>query len=288
MSGARPPVHLVIGSDGAIGRALAAALAARGRTVIGTTRRPNRVAPSAPLLDLSRLPTDWECPTEVEVAYLCAGVAGIDDCRRDPDAAARINTEAPIALARFLAARGAFVVLLSTDRVFSGADPRPRADAPHSPVTEYGRQKAAAENGVLALGSRGSVVRLTKVAESLGPLLGRWNTDLRADRPIFPFSNMMAAPVPLSLAVEAVVRVAERRLSGITQVSANGEISYAEIADLVARRVGTDPTLVHPVPAPSPVPTHASLDASRLRDELGLVPPDPRSCVESLLNEAAA
>lgn len=182
------------------------------------------------------------------------------------------------------------MVFLSTSQVFSGTVARCAPDASPDPISEYGRQKAAAERRVLSLGERGAVVRLTKVAETLLPLFSRWEAALRRGQEVRPFSDMTAAPVPLSFVVEALTRLADRRLSGITQVSAGRDLSYADMARLVAAHAGADSALIHPILAkesgldPETIPTHAALDSTRLRRELDLVPPDAAVCLESALN----
>jgi len=133
------------------------------------------------------------------------------------------------------------------------------------------------------------VVRLTKVISSDMALLTGWVQALRAGEAIRPFSDMTMAPVPLRFAVQALAGVAERRLPGITQVSAEQDITYEEAARHLAQRLGADPALVEPVraeecsPHPEALPRHTTLDTSRLRAELGLTPPDAYAALDTVL-----
>src|SRR5690606_26325829 len=113
-------------------------------------------------LDLADDPPRWRLPEDVAVAFLCAAVTALRSCEADPAGTARANVEHTARLASMLVGRGAFVVFLSSNLVFDGSEPRRRADAPTCPATEYGRQKAAAEGALLAMGGV-SIVRLTKV-----------------------------------------------------------------------------------------------------------------------------
>lgn len=270
---------LVVGSNGLIGAALLAKLSASGYAATGTTRRVPAASGMIPL-DLGTAPASWTIPAGIQIAFLCAGITRIDDCRKDPSSSAHINVDALGTLAEKLAAQGTFVVFLSTSQVFSGTEILPSAETPLSPATEYGRQKAAAEARILRLGTRAAVVRITKVSETLVPLFSRWEEALRRGEEIHPFSDMSAAPVPLSLVLDALIRVGEGRLSGVTQVSANRDISYADMAGLVAQCVNAGAELVRPVRARDSgldleaVPEHTALDTSRLRG-LGLQAPDP-------------
>lgn len=281
------PVALVVGSNGLIGAALLAKLSASGFAAIGTTRRVPAVSGTIPL-DLSAPPASWKLPAGIQIAFFCAGVTKIDDCRKDPASSAKINVDALGTLAEKLAAQGTFVVFLSTSQVFSGTVSLPAAEMTLTPATEYGRQKAAAEARISRLGARAAVVRITKVAETLAPLFSRWEEALRRGEEIHPFSDMSAAPVPLSLVLDILIRVGEGRLSGVTQVSAAQDLSYADMAGLVAQRVKAGKALVRPVRARDSgldleaVPMHTALDTERLR-ELGLQAPDPEAGIRTIL-----
>src|SRR5690242_1400182 len=79
---------LVVGADGEIGRALAAHLAAAGAAVAGTTRRrPGAARAGRQFLDLAADPEDWQPLPAVDAAVICAAVARVADCERDPDGA---------------------------------------------------------------------------------------------------------------------------------------------------------------------------------------------------------
>lgn len=290
------PVALVVGSNGLIGAALLAKLSASGFAATGTTRRVP-AASGTIYIDLNAAPASWTIPAGVSIAYLCAGVTKLDDCRKDPSSSARVNVDALGNLAEKLAAQGAFVIFLSTSQVFSGTESFPSAETPLTPATEYGRQKAAAEARILRLGARAAVVRITKITETLASLFSRWEEALRRGEEIHPFSDMSAAPAPLSLVVDALVRVGEGRLSGVMQVSADRDLSYAEMAGLVAQRVKAGTALVRPVRARDSgldlesIPAHTALDTSRLRS-LGLQVPDPaaeiKAYLETLMKEPDA
>jgi dTDP-4-dehydrorhamnose reductase len=167
--------------------------------------------------------------------------------------------------------------------------PRRSPGDPVSPISEYGRQKAEVERQVLGFGEGGAVARFTKVLEPRAPLLQGWLQALRKGEPIHPFADMVMAPVPLGFAVKALHRVIRRRLPGVVQVSADRDVPYAEVASHVARRLGASRELVQPVTAREagvPVsarPAHTTLDATRLREELGLEPPDVWSTTDATL-----
>lgn len=280
---------LVIGSDGVIGRSLVRHLGEIDVRVRGTSRRRDTGGVNRLALDLEADLREWAVPAGTSVAFLCAGATSLEACRSRPDATRYVNVEQTVALAERLLARGVFVVWLSTNLVFDGQRPRPKAGDRVSPQTEYGRQKAAAERRLLALGASVAVVRLSKVMDGATRLIDGWVHDLRGGRPVQPLSDMVMAPVPLDFAVPVIAQVGLRRLGGILQASAPQDVSYAAVAQLAARRVGAPASLVRPITVAESalrveaVPRHTTLDTSRIEREVGAHPPAVEVVLERIL-----
>jgi dTDP-4-dehydrorhamnose reductase len=288
-----PPVRvLVVGADGAIGRALAAHLAAAGAAVVGTTRRTGAGQAGRPVLDLAADPEDWPMLPRVDAAVICAAVARVADCERDPDGARRVNVDGPLALARRLPA-GCYTLFLSTNHVLDGSVPRQRADAPYHPASAYGAQKATAEQGLLALGSC-AVLRLAKVLTPSDPLILDWAAALAAGRPVSPFADIVNAPAPLGFVCGLIERMLAARASGLFQASGDRDLAYAEMALLLTDALGGDPGLVRPVEARRPgsrfldYPRYASLDMSRVGEVLGITQPSSVATVREVCGAVAA
>lgn len=289
-----PMVSLIVGGDSMIGAALAAALKRDGAPVRATTRRRDSTAPDRPWLDLAD-EAGWSeaMMDSVGTAYLCAAVARLNDCARDPAGSQRVNTTNAVAFAEWLMKRGVPVVFLSTNQVFDGHRPRQRADAPVSPRNVYGRQKAEAEAGILAAATRNgghaAVLRLTKVIHPGMPLFDGWMADLRRGVPITPFQDMSLAPVTADVVVRTLRAIGERRGEGIYQLSAADDVSYAKAATHIARRIGADPGLVRPVSQASTgalletPPRYTSMDTTRVSAEFGIAIPDSLAAVDSVL-----
>ena len=282
--------YLVVGSDSLIGRALWERLRAAECRVVGTTRRRSQINEDCVYLDLVDAPARWAPPAGTAVAVVCAGVTRLQACENDPVMSAAINVDGISALTDNLVRRGVFVIYLSTNQVFNGSKAFRAASDPLSPQTEYGRQKAAAEQQVINYGSSTAIVRFTKVLEPRPPLFLSWIETLRRGKAIHPFSDMVMAPVPLALAAEGLRCVALSRSSGLFQMSADQDITYAQAAQHLSERLGLDETLVEPMPAnqggafPGPLPLNTTLDASRFKNEFGIEPPDAWRTLESVLH----
>jgi dTDP-4-dehydrorhamnose reductase len=268
---------LVVGGDGRIGAALCRYLRGAGETVSATTRRQDAPEGSV-FLDLGEDPGTWTLPPDVRAAVLCAAASGIDRCENDPAATARINVEAVCDLAARLP-QAAFMVFLSTSQVFDGSLAFPEPDAPVSPPTQYGRQKALAEGRLLAeFPSRVAVLRLTKVFDARGALAAGWTRALLRGEPVEPFSDMVFSPVPLSSVAACVRLLLDRRCAGVFHWSGERDVSYTDFALALARRLGAEPGLVRPVSAAKQGkwagPPRTALGMKRTKDVLGVAPPE--------------
>ncbi len=272
---------LVIGADGMIGRALATRLARNGYAVIGTSRK---AAPGLIPLDLARDAAQWTLPT-ANVAFLCAAVTSQEKCRKEPDVCRAVNVDATLALAERLVRQGTHVICPSTNLVLSGEQPFQAVDDSYAPRSEYARQKADAEKRLQRLPGT-CIVRFTKVFGRGTPLLRGWCESLLKGQPIRPFADMSMAPLPLDFAVRVLVAIASARATGIMQISAAADITYATAARFVAKRLGAADELVQPITVAESgmpiehVPRHAALDTARLQTEFGFRPPCPRDAVE--------
>jgi dTDP-4-dehydrorhamnose reductase len=282
-------MFLIVGGDSEIGAATYRAMKAQGLSVAATTRRGDRVAVDRPFLELAAPLDDWVPPPGTQAVCLCAAVARLAACADDPTASAHINVVQTRALAEKLLARGIAVLFLSTNQVFDGRTPHERADAPHSPVSEYGRQKARAETALLRQLENGApvaILRLAKVVSDTMPLIGGWIEDLTAAKPIRVFNDLALAPTPADLVSTAIAALLQDRARGIFQLTGPRDVTYADIGGFLAAYLGADKKLVNQTSARAAglpegaTPRHTTLDSSLLRVHYGLEVPDVWNVVE--------
>jgi dTDP-4-dehydrorhamnose reductase len=285
-------MFLIVGGDSEIGAAASRAMKAQGVAVAATTRRRDRVAPDRPFLDLSAPLDDWAPPLGTQAVCLCAAVARLAACADDPEGSAHINVVQTLALVEKLLARGIAVLFLSTNQVFDGRTPHERAEAAHSPVSEYGRQKARAETALLRQMESGApvaILRLAKVVSNTMPLIGGWIKDLTAAKPIRVFNDLKLAPTPTDQVCTAIAVVLQDRARGIFQLTGPRDVSYADIGGFLAAYLDADPKLVNQTSARAAglpegaTPPHTTLDSSRMRVHYGLDVPDVWDVVERVV-----
>lgn len=260
---------LVVGADGVIGRQLERVMVTAGYSVIGTTRRTTGSAVGRIYLDLASLEGFAALPPCCAVV-ICAAVTSMERCKKDPAATRQINVTNTVRLARHLSATGSHVIFLSSNTVFDGMQPYARATDPTSPQTEYGRQKADAETQILSLDGRITVVRFSKIISPRMALLQGWVKDMRAGRPIYPFSDSWMSPVSLSFAAELLRRVLGAQATGIFQASAASDISYEQASQHIANSLDCDESLIKPLSRAhneaAHSPMHTTLDSTGLAD----------------------
>lgn len=223
--------HLVVGADGLIGSALLAELRSRGLAAVGTSRRQGSGHLPLDLVEPGR----FTAPRGGGIAFLCAGCGGIAECAADPVRTSAVQVEGLARLAGTLSAAGFRVVLVSSSLVFDGMRSMPGPDDPPTPACEYGRQKATLES-LMPEGS--AIVRVTKIAESLEPRLRGWRESLRNHGTIRAASRLRLAPVALADLTGQLAFLAGSFKPGVFQLSAADDLSYFELAGMLAGSLG--------------------------------------------------
>lgn len=283
-------MFLIIGADSEIGAATARLAKARGKAVLSTTRRQTEATDQIHL-DLCEPVDRLSLPDGITSACIFAAIARLGACAADPGTSAFVNVAQTLALVDLLTHRGIYTLFLSTNQVFDGERAAMPADAPLSPQSEYGRQKAEAEHGLRARMAEGAPIGILRLAKVVSPgmtLLTGWRTELAAGRPVQAFRDMNLAPVPIGMAASSILHLMEDRRPVVAQLSGPRDVSYAELARVLAQEIGADPDLVEPVSArdagmpPGSTPRHTTLDSSYIASIYGLTVPDVSELIAGL------
>jgi dTDP-4-dehydrorhamnose reductase len=267
-----------------------------------TSRRPEALDPRVISLDLAGSPHDLFKDGQIQkiaargrlTAFISAAVTKIADCEQDPVGSRLVNVTNTVELGKRLLATGAGVIFMSSNAVFSGLEPFPTESHKPDPYTDYGRQKAEAEQGLLGVHASMTnapplmIVRLTKVVARINPLIASWIENLRAGIGISAFEDRRLSPISLGYTVESLVRIAKKGNPGIYHVSGSRDLSYYEFACLLASSLGADPELVTPVLADVAVSglthRHSALGGTPGNEILALGAEDPQAVSRSLVS----
>jgi dTDP-4-dehydrorhamnose reductase len=251
---------LIIGSSGLVAPALSKRLRQEGWQVLTTSRTGN----AGIRFDLAR-PEMSVLPADVDAVFVIAAETSLRRCEDGPDDTRTVNVETPAEIAHFYAGKGAHLLTISSNLVFDGTVPGATALSARRPACAYGRQKSELEDAFLSSSASATVLRITKIVESLEKLATAWSADLAAGRPIRPFLDLVCAPVSLARVIDILVHAAEKRSTGLFQHSGDRDIDYAEIARTLCRKMKLSETLIEPVhgadlPEPPVVrPLHTTL-----------------------------
>jgi dTDP-4-dehydrorhamnose reductase len=157
---------LVTGSNGLLGQKITdLVLAEGGYELIATSKGPNRhpVKTGYTYRDLdicneeqlSALITEYKPDSIIHTAAM----TNVDACEADPEACRQLNVDAVRSLVDSCKAHNIYLVHLSTDFIFDGADGPYLEDAAPNPLSYYGQSKLDAENIILSSGCRAAILR---------------------------------------------------------------------------------------------------------------------------------
>ena len=168
---------------------------------------------------------------------------------------ARVNVEGSENVARAAAAVGARLLHLSTDVVFDGRKGAPYVeDDPLSPVTDYGRAKAEAEERVAAAHPAALLVRTSLIYGGTEP--SKHELAARDASRTF-FTNEIRSPVQVGDLAASLLELAALDVSGLLHVAGAEAVSRAGFAELISGGP------VRREPAPDTRPLDCTLDSSR-------------------------
>ncbi|TFD09632.1 MULTISPECIES: dTDP-4-dehydrorhamnose reductase [unclassified Cryobacterium] len=244
--------YLITGATGMLGRDLQTALAGREVTALGRSD-----------LDVTNLDAVKAAVAGHDVIINCAAYTKVDDAETHEDEAYAVNAVGPYNLAVAASARHAKLVQISTDYVFDGSATTPYAEnTPHSPISAYGRTKAAGEDFVqVENGSRSYIVRTAWLYGENGPNFAKTMLKAAGTRDTLNVvTDQIGQPTwTMDLASQIVLLLDSAAPAGIYHGTNSGVASKFDQARDVFALAGLDPERVLPtdssafvLPAPRP------------------------------------
>jgi dTDP-4-dehydrorhamnose reductase len=252
-------MHLLIGSDGYIGRELARHWLKWNLVFCKTTRRKKRGSRNTLFLDLNQ-PSNFQIE-DYDTVTLCAGISSSRQCAVDPSATRVCNVVNTMKLAQAAIDERIYFLFLSTTHVFDGVKPFYTTLDKAGPVTEYGHQKRKIEELLLNHNTCG-ILRLTKIHNDQSRLLRQWKENIRSNKPVQAFDDVFISPIDIRRVVEKITSMIIGKTAGIQHLGGEEEISYYEYACQQVSSWGYPKDLVIPVSCPKSeevIPRHASL-----------------------------
>lgn len=187
---------ILFGASGHIGSVLLRHMKGNGWSVLGTYA--HRAEQSLVRCDFTEAnPVAGIDLKAYGYGVILSAICQIDQCKRDPELAARVNLDGTKRLLAILAENDVRPVFFSTDYVYDGTKGNYSETDPPSPNTEYGRQKAAMEEHIQSNYPDALIVRISKIF-SINPsddtLLAEWNQRIQGNETIKTISDQRICP----------------------------------------------------------------------------------------------
>ncbi|MBM4179033.1 MAG: dTDP-4-dehydrorhamnose reductase [Ignavibacteria bacterium] len=188
--------------------------------------------------------------SQPEVIINLAAVTNVDKCESDKQTCWDVNVTLVENLARLARIVDARMVHVSTDYVFDGQKgPYAETAVPH-PISYYGKSKLAGENACIVGSMQAAVVRTNVV---YGPFVERpdfvrWVLDaLESRTPIRVVNDQYSNPTYVDDISESILRIIQKKRSGIYHVGGADYCSRYEFALRIAEFFRADPSNISPV-----------------------------------------
>lgn len=227
---------LVAGGSGYLGQRIVSRALGSGHSVTATyhANRPGTPGADWRPLDIRRRDDVAALAAEVRPDVIVNAAYLQSDWETTADGAVHVALAA--------AAAGARLVHVSSDAVFSGAEPRYDETCPPDPVFAYGAAKAAAETAVKGI-CPGAVIARTSLivgdGDSKHETLVHDLVSGAGDGVLF--TDEVRCPVHVDDLAAALLELAAAPHPGISHLGGADAVSRYEIGQLVAKRDGLDP-----------------------------------------------
>ncbi len=231
---------LVIGATGLLGPRFMDAINARGWTSISAARNGAEV--TVDLTDDDALNHTLSV-LDVDGVVNCAANIYVDKCEEDPGGAYAVNTRPLSLLADWSIANQKPLLQVSTDHYFTTGERALQTETtPVDLVNEYARSKWLAEH--LALRSPHALVLRTNIVGGAKGH-GRWVVEsLKNKSPMTLFMDFYSSPIHVAAMADVSMTLAEKKATGIYNVSSRDVSSKGEFIYAVARALNITPDWV--------------------------------------------
>jgi dTDP-4-dehydrorhamnose reductase len=244
-----------------------------------------------------------------------AAYSAVDQAESEREAAMKINSDAPAAMAEEAKRLGGLFITYSTDYVFDGKSTFPHKETdPTSPLNVYGASKLSGERAVEAVGGSYLIFRTSWVYGARGKNFLKTILKLAGERPELrivddqvgaPTWSRDLADATKKIIEQLVMKSTEEKVSigdalgnrhGIYHMTAGGSVSWCGFATAIVEEMGKrglgkgNLAKVVPIPAsdyPTPAarPQNSRLCNDKLKNIFGVTLPQWRTSLGTVMDE---
>ena len=228
-----------------------------------------------------------------------AAYTAVDKAESEPQAAARVNADAPGVVAECASELGAGLIHYSTDYVFDGNASSPyKEDDPTNPQSVYGRTKLDGENAVLNSGASALILRTAWVYSLHGHNFLKTMLRLAAERDELTIvADQVGSPTSTLALTDATIRLIEYfvehdgfppEVRGVYHMTCEGETSWAGFARAIIAASNDSDTRVTDIstadyPTPAVRPAYSVLRGDKLDRVFGIRLPDWEDALDTCM-----
>lgn len=220
---------LLFGANGQVGQALMKRLSSQA-VLIPCDRS---------VVDLNDLDSLEKLITKVSPEYIinAAAYTAVDRAETDASNVFRINKDAPHIMGKMAEKLKAWLIHYSTDYVFDGEKNEPYLESDSvNPLNVYGQSKAEGEQAIRDSGCKHVILRTSWVYSQDGHNFLKTMVKLSQTKDLLKIvSDQMGAPTSTDLIAHITSIVLKNPCQGTYHLSARGETSWLEFADLIFR-----------------------------------------------------
>lgn len=226
-----------------------------------------------------------------QVLINCAAFTAVDKAESNQALCRRLNTDAPIILAKAINKVGGEIIHISTDYVFSGDGHLPYTeDMPTAPQSVYGLTKLDGERGVSEACPHSIIIRTAWLYSPYGNNFVRTMLRLSTKPSINVVFDQVGTPTYARDLAEAVLTIATAndKTYGTFHFSDEGVISWYDFTKAIFRIRGIRDCEVLPIhtreyPTPAHRPAFSVLDKTKIKETYRLKIPYWEDSLEDCL-----
>lgn len=217
---------------------------------------------------------DFVNSNEIDGIVNCAAYTAVDKAEDNVELCTLLNATAPGYLAEAVAARGGWMVQVSTDYVFDGSNHTPyRETEATSPDSVYGRTKLEGEQNVLKACPKSMIIRTAWLYSRFGNNFVKTMIRLGKERDSLGvvFDQIGTPTNAADLAAVIMTAINKGIVPGVYHFSNEGVISWYDFTKAIHRIAGIETCNVKPLhtdeyPAKANRPAYSVLDKTKIKE----------------------
>ena len=242
------PSFIITGASGYMGLHLLKALSEK-YSVKGTYA--NRPFPTGIQFDLMSSDPQTLPLSGVNYAVIFSAVSKIDFCKTNPELSRKINVSGVQKLLHELKRRRIFPIYASSDGVYPGIKGNYVETSKGLPIHAYGEHRREVEQFVINNFKKYCILRFSKVVgfdKNRSDLLSDLYQNLIHGKVLKLIENQKFQVVSLNDMVSVIIKVAQKKITGLYNVATPEVVSRKELAERMAKRLGIIDYQIEEVP----------------------------------------